>query len=72
MRIKPDDKRRLYKRALLTMRAESWENDASMLNDKGSEMEISGQKENADRAFSKAAELMMSAQIMRTILQGEQ
>jgi len=72
MRIKPDDKRRLYKRALLTMRAESWENNASMLNDKGSEMEISGQKENADRAFSKAAELMMSAQIMRTILQGEQ
>jgi len=41
----------LYKRALLTMRAESWENNASMLNDKGSEMEISGQKENADRCI---------------------
>jgi len=72
MRMNTESKRRLYKRELMTMRAERWENNASILNDRGSEMEISGQKENANRAYSKAAELMMAAQIMRTILQGEQ
>ena len=72
MRMNTEKKRRLYKRELMTMRAERWENNASILNDRGYEMEISGQKENANRVYSKAAELIMAAQIMRTILQGEQ